>query len=197
MDPDGLNKKIVAGIDEAGRGSWAGPVVSAAVILGAFTELSSLKDSKQLTRRARERLFTKLKNEAFLGIGFASVKEIENLNILQATFLSMERAISSLSLNPDIILIDGHMAPKALHNRATPIVKGDQFVPVISAASVVAKVVRDNHMSLLDKKYPGYCWNKNAGYGVKSHFLALNSLGLTPSHRRSFKPIHNMLCEEN
>ncbi len=191
------NEGIVAGIDEAGRGSWAGPVVSAAVVLGDSTELIGLKDSKKMTRRAREEVFNHLKRTAFLGVGFSSNKEIEKMNILQATFLSMERAVSALSLNPNTIMIDGHMVPKGLQNRAIPIVKGDQLVPVISAASIVAKVVRDNHMSLLNIKYPGYSWDKNAGYGVKAHFLAMKKLGLTPSHRRSFKPIHNILCEEN
>ena len=189
-------KKVVAGVDEAGRGSWAGPVVSAAVVLGSFTELRSLKDSKALTRGAREVIFNRIKKKILLGIGFASVKEIEDFNILGATFLSMQRAISSLPVKPDKILIDGNMVPKELQNRAIPIVKGDRFIPAISAASIVAKVVRDNHMSLLNKKYPGYSWDKNAGYGVKVHLSALKTLGLTPSHRRSFKPIHNMLCEK-
>ncbi len=190
------NENLMAGIDEAGRGSWAGPVVSAAVVLGDSTELSSLKDSKKLKRKVREEIFDHLKKTAFLGVGFSSVKEIENINILQATFLSMERALSALPLNPSTIMIDGHMVPKRLQNRAIPIVKGDQFIPAISAASIVAKVVRDNHMSLLNIKYPGYLWDKNAGYGVKAHFLAIKTIGLTPSHRRSFKPIHNMLYEK-
>ena len=197
MDSYNRNENLVAGIDEAGRGSWAGPVVSAAVVLGDSTELIGLKDSKKLTRRAREEIFNHLKRTAFLGVGFSSVKEIEKINILGATFLSMERAVSALSLNPNTIMIDGHLVPKGLQNRAIPIVKGDQFIPVISAASIVAKVVRDNHMSLLNIKYPGYSWDKNAGYGVKAHFLAMKNFGLTPSHRRSFKPIHNMLYEEN
>ena len=189
--------KTIAGVDEAGRGSWAGPVVSAAVILGSFNQVKSLRDSKKLSRKTREKIFVQLKNSAFLGVGFSSVEEIEKLNILEATFLSMQRAISSLSLVPDIIMIDGNMVPKALENRAVPVIKGDQIIPAISAASIVAKVVRDNHMCLLDKKYPGYYWDQNAGYGVKAHYSAIKSFGLTPSHRRSFKPIHNILCEEN
>ena len=194
---DIVSKKIIAGVDEVGRGSWAGPVVSAAVILGTFTEVSHLKDSKKLSRKARNNLFNQLRKKAFLGIGFASVDEIERLNILKATFLSMQRAISSLTIKPDLIMIDGQQVPRELENRAIAIVKGDQLVSEISAASIVAKVVRDNHMALLNNKYPGYFWDRNVGYGVKAHFLALKSLGITPSHRRSFKPIHNMLYEEN
>ena len=194
---DIVSDKIIAGVDEVGRGSWAGPVVSAAVILGNFTEVRYLKDSKKLSRTTRNNLFDQLRKKAFLGIGFASVDEIERLNILKATLLSMQRAISSLTIKPEIIKIDGQQVPKELENRAIAIVKGDQLVPEISAASIVAKVVRDDHMALLNKKYPGYFWDRNVGYGVKAHFLALKSLGITPSHRRSFKPIHNMLYEEN
>ena len=190
---DIVSDKIIAGVDEVGRGSWAGPVVSAAVILGNFTEVRYLKDSKKLSRTTRNNLFDQLRKKAFLGIGFASVDEIERLNILEATLLSMQRAISSLTIKPEIIKIDGQQVPKELENRAIAIVKGDQLVPEISAASIVAKVVRDDHMALLNKKYPGYSWDRNVGYGVKAHFLALKSLGITPSHRRSFKPIHNML----
>ena len=197
MVTDIFSEKIIAGVDEVGRGSWAGPVVSAAVILGTFTEVSHLKDSKKLSRTARNNLFNRLRKKAFLGIGFASVDEIERLNILKATFLSMQRAISSLTIEPDLIMIDGQQVPRELENRAIAIVKGDQLVSEISAASIVAKVVRDNHMALLNNKYPGYSWDRNVGYGVKAHFLALKSLGITPSHRRSFKPIHNMLYEEN
>ncbi len=197
IDVDINDDILVAGIDEAGRGSWAGPVVSAAVILNADIKLASLKDSKKLTSKKREETFGYLKTRALLGVGFASVKEIEELNILQATLLSMQRAVFSLPVQPQIIMVDGCVVPKKLQDRAMPIVKGDQFVPVISAASIVAKVVRDNHMALLNKKYPGYYWDKNSGYGVKAHFLALKTLGLTPSHRRSFKPIHNILYEEN
>jgi len=197
MVTDIFSEKIIAGVDEVGRGSWAGPVVSAAVVLGSFTEVRYLKDSKKLSRTNRHNLFNQLRKKAFLGIGFASVDEIERLNILKATFLSMQRAISSLTVKPETIMIDGPQVPKELENRAIAIVKGDQLVPEISAASIVAKVVRDDHMALLNKKYPGYLWDRNVGYGVKPHFLALKSLGITPSHRRSFKPIHNMLYEEN
>ena len=138
-----------------------------------------------------------MKDKAYLGIGFASVSEIEKHNILKATFLSMRRAVASLPIIPGHIMIDGPVVPEELENRATPIVKGDQLVPEISAASIVAKVVRDNHMALLNQKYPGYFWDRNSGYGVKAHFQALKTLGVSPSHRRSFKPIHKMLYEEN
>ena len=197
MASDIFTEKKIAGVDEVGRGSWAGPVVSAAVILGSFTDVNVLKDSKKLSRLHRENIFKKLKDKAYLGIGFASVSEIEKHNILKATFLSMRRAVASLPIIPGHIMIDGPVVPKELENRATPIVKGDQLVPEISAASIVAKVVRDNHMALLNQKYPGYFWDRNSGYGVKAHFQALKTLGVSPSHRRSFKPIHKMLYEEN
>ncbi len=197
MALDIFTEKKIAGVDEVGRGSWAGPVVSAAVILGSFTDVNVLKDSKKLSRLHRENIFKKLKDKAYLGIGFASVSEIEKHNILKATFLSMRRAVASLPIIPGHIMIDGPVVPEELENRATPIVKGDQLVPEISAASIVAKVVRDNHMALLNQKYPGYFWDRNSGYGVKAHFQALKTLGVSPSHRRSFKPIHKMLYEEN
>ena len=197
MALDIFTEKKIAGVDEVGRGSWAGPVVSAAVILGSFTDVNVLKDSKKLSRLHRENIFKKLKDKAYLGIGFASVSEIEKHNILKATFLSMRRAVASLPIIPGHIMIDGPVVPEELENRATPIVKGDQLVPEISAASIVAKVVRDNHMALLNQKYPGYFWDSNSGYGVKAHFQALKTLGVSPSHRRSFKPIHKMLYEEN
>ena len=197
MALDIFTEKKIAGVDEVGRGSWAGPVVSAAVILGSFTDVNVLKDSKKLSRLHRENIFKKLKDKAYLGIGFASVSEIEKHNILKATFLSMRRAVASLPIIPGHIMIDGPVVPEELENRATPIVKGDQLVPEISAASIVAKVVRDNHMALLNQKYPGYFWDRNSGYGVKAHFQALKILGVSPSHRRSFKPIHKMLYEEN
>ena len=120
---------------------------------------------------------------------------MDKFNILGATLISMERAVSSLPVSPDQIFIDGKHVPKSLEKRATAIVRGDQFIPEISGASIIAKVVRDQHMVLLDRKYPGYHWNENAGYGVKKHHLALKMIGVSPIHRLSFRPIHNILCE--
>ena len=190
-------KKIISGVDEAGRGSWAGPVVSAAVILKNYPNAEELKDSKTLNKKDRNEIFDKLKNNSIIGVGFSSVKEIEKFNILQATFLSMKRAVNSLTTTPDLLLIDGNMVPPKLTIEAYPIIKGDKFISEISAASIVAKVIRDSHMKILDKKYPGYGFTKNAGYGVKLHLHALKTLGVTPIHRQTFKPIHNILYKEN
>ena len=192
-----IKKKIISGVDEAGRGSWAGPVVSAAVILKNYPNAKELKDSKILNKRERIEIFNKLKKNSIIGVGFSSVQEIERFNILKATFLSMSRAINSLTLTPDLLLIDGNRVPPKLTIEAYPIIKGDKFISEISAASIVAKVIRDTHMKILDKKYPGYGFTNNAGYGVKLHLCALKTLGVTPIHRQTFKPIHNILCEEN
>ena len=192
-----IKKKIISGVDEAGRGSWAGPVVSAAVILKNYPNAKELKDSKILNKRERTEIFNKLKKNSIIGVGFSSVQEIERFNILQATFLSMNRAINSLAITPDLFLIDGNRVPPKLTIEAYPIIKGDKFISEISAASIVAKVIRDTHMNILDKKYPGYGFTNNAGYGVKLHLDALKTLGVTPIHRQTFKPIHNILYEEN
>ena len=192
-----IKKKIISGVDEAGRGSWAGPVVSAAVILKNYPNAKELKDSKILNKKDRYEIFDKLKNYSVIGVGFSSVKEIEKFNILQATFLSMKRAINSLTITPDLLLIDGNRVPPKLKIEAYPIIKGDKFISEISAASIVAKVIRDTHMKILDKKYHGYGLTNNAGYGVKLHLDALRTLGVTPIHRQTFKPIYNILYEEN
>ena len=192
-----IKKKIISGFDEAGRGSWAGPVVSAAVILKNYPNPKELKDSKILNKRERIEIFNKLKKNSIIGVGFSSVQEIERFNILKATFLSMSRAINSLTITPDLLLIDGNRVPPKLTIEAYPIIKGDKFISEISAASIVAKVIRDTHMNILDKKYPGYGFTNNAGYGVKLHLDALKTLGVTPIHRQTFKPIHNILYEEN
>ena len=156
-----------------------------------------MKDSKILNKRERIEIFNKLKKNSIIGVGFSSVQEIERFNILKATFLSMKSAINSLTLTPDLLLIDGNRVPPKLTIEAYPIIKGDKFISEISAASIVAKVIRDTHMKILDKKYPGYGFTNNAGYGVKLHLDALKTLGVTPIHRQTFKPIHNILYEEN
>ena len=189
--------QLVSGVDEAGRGSWAGPVVSAAVILKNYSGVDNLADSKTLSPKKRNEIFENLKKNTIIGVGFSSVQEITKLNILQATFLSMTRAINALSEIPDLLLIDGNIVPPKIKIRSKAVVRGDKLIPEISAASIVAKVIRDSHMKILDNKYPGYNFRNNAGYGVSNHLEALKSLGVTPIHRHTFKPIHNILYEEN
>ncbi len=186
----------VAGVDEAGRGPLAGPVVAAAVILGTNRVPDGLRDSKKLTTRQRDTLFTAITNRFDHGVGIASVAEIDDLNILQATFLAMRRAVAALKERPAHLLIDGNRLPKGLPCPATPIVKGDDRSASIAAASVVAKVTRDRIMAELDRTHPGYGWRNNAGYGTKQHLEALKTLGVTPHHRVSFRPVHNILYQD-
>ena len=184
--------KIVAGVDEVGRGCLAGPVVSAAVILKKGVQIKNLKDSKKLTFEQRIEVSKDIKKNSFFSIGVASVKEIEKLNILQASLLSMKRAILSLPKKPDLILVDGIFAPQNSIKCRT-IIKGDEKIKCISAASILAKVYRDKIMIKMSKKYKNYSWNKNFGYGTKQHILGLKKYGLTTMHRKNFKPIHKML----
>ena len=185
------------GIDEAGRGPWAGPVVAAAVILDPANTPIGLNDSKKLSAIRRETLFGQILATSRVGIGEASVDEIDALNILQATYLAMRRAIEALPIPPGHALIDGNRIPPDMPCTAEAIIKGDAKIPAIAAASIIAKVTRDRIMSRLDAEFPGYGWAQNAGYGVAAHAKALIELGVTPYHRRSFKPVHKMLCEEN
>ena len=183
---------ITAGVDEVGRGCLAGPVVSSAVILKRSTNLSILKDSKKITFRKRIEIAEHIKLNSIYAIGMASVKEILNLNILQAALLSMKRAIDKLSVKPELILIDGNFAPKGLTNFKT-IINGDEKVKSISAASIIAKVHRDQLMIKLSEKFHNYAWERNFGYGTKAHMEGLKKFGVTPHHRKGFKPIHKML----
>jgi len=183
---------ITAGVDEVGRGCLAGPVVSSAVILKRSTNLSILKDSKKITFRKRIEIAEHIKLNSIYAIGMASVKEILNLNILQAALLSMKRAIDKLSVKPELILIDGNFAPKGLTNFKT-IINGDEKVKSISAASIIAKVYRDQLMIKLSEKFHNYAWERNFGYGTKAHMEGLKKFGVTPHHRKGFKPIHKML----
>ena len=186
--------KIIAGVDEVGRGCLAGPVVSAAVILKKGVQIKNLKDSKKLTFEQRIEVSKNIKKNSFFSMGVASVKEIEKLNILQASLLSMKRAILSLSRKPDLILIDGIFAPQVF-DKCKTVVKGDEKIKCISAASILAKVYRDKIMIKMSKKYKNYSWNKNFGYGTKQHILGLKKYGLTTMHRKNFKPIHKMLLK--
>ena len=186
----------VCGVDEVGRGPWAGPVVAGAAILDLSRLPEGLDDSKKLTQKRREALFEALQCHE-IGIGIATVEEIDRLNILNATFLAMQRALKALPRVPRYALIDGNRIPKGLPCPAEAVVKGDGRSLSIAAASIVAKVTRDRLMADLAREWPGYGWERNAGYGVAAHAEALRNLGVTPHHRRSFKPIHKMLCEEN
>jgi len=187
---------VVAGIDEAGRGPWAGPVVAAAVVLDAGALPAGLAaridDSKKLSEPARRAIAAALVPFARIGIGAAARGEIDEINILAATMLAMRRAHDALGLVPDLALIDGNRAP-ALPCPARTVVKGDAISLSIAAASIVAKVTRDRIMTRLAARYPGFGWERNAGYGTAQHRAALAAEGVTPHHRRSFAPIRNIL----
>jgi ribonuclease HII len=190
----GINK--VAGVDEAGRGPLAGPVVAAAVILDPKHIPKGLNDSKKLSKKKREELFYSIVEVASYSVGIASVEEIDELNILYASHLAMIRAIKGLRLKPGYILIDGNMVPKDLNIPASPVIKGDNKSVSIAAASIVAKVSRDKMMVDLEQHFKGYGWEKNGGYPTKAHILAIKTLGVTPHHRVSFRPIHNILYQD-
>ena len=183
---------ITAGVDEVGRGCLAGPVVSAAVVLKKSINLNLLKDSKKISFNKREEISEHIKKNSYYALGIASVEEILNLNILQASLLSMKRAIEKLEIKPGITLIDGNFAPRGLKNYKT-IINGDEKIKVISAASIIAKVYRDRFMIRLSKKFSNYAWDKNFGYGTKAHFEGLKKYGVTSHHRKGFKPIHKIL----
>lgn len=187
---------VVAGVDEVGRGPLAGPVTAAAVRLDPARIPTGLADSKALSPARREALFAAIMDSADVSIAHATVEEIDSLNILRASHLAMERAVSGLLTFPDHALIDGNMIPKDLRCSAEAVVKGDARCLSIAAASIVAKVTRDRIMVDLAQQYPGYGWNVNAGYPTPAHLKALLDFGITPHHRRSFKPVHNILYQE-
>ena len=183
---------LIAGVDEAGRGPWAGPVVAAAVILRGAVP-AGLDDSKKLSAKRRETLFAALMaSDCIVGVGQASVAEIDAHNILQATYLAMARAVAALGTAPGHVLVDGNRLPK-WHWPATAIVGGDGCEPAISAASIIAKVTRDRIMAELGALYGGYGWAANRGYGTAAHAAALVQLGATPHHRASFAPVRAVL----
>ena len=185
---------IIAGVDEVGRGPLAGPVTAAAVILDPLNIPDNLNDSKILSSKKREKLFEQLKSSSAFAVAHVSPEEIDKLNILQASLLAMVNAVSNLKVKPNHILIDGNKVPDRLVGRATAIVKGDSKVFSIAAASIIAKVTRDKLMHDLASEFPVYGWAKNSGYPTKCHMNAIVKYGVTPHHRRSFKPIHNILC---
>ena len=185
---------ITAGVDEVGRGCLAGPVVSSAVVLKETINLSILKDSKKISFKKRIEIAEHIKLNSIYAIGMASVEEILKINILQAALLSMKRAIDRLSVQPELILIDGNFAPQGLKNFKT-IINGDEKVKSISAASIIAKVYRDELMIKLSEKFRNYAWKRNFGYGTKAHIEGLKKFGVTSHHRKAFKPIHKMLSD--
>ena len=182
-------KRIVAGVDEVGRGSLIGPVYAAAVILKKSIDLKLMKDSKSLSKKKRELLCKYIKENSIWSLGKASVSEIESLNILQASLLAMKRAIKKLKKKPTHVLIDGNKTPELENYNLKSVIKGDKKIPSISAASIIAKVSRDKFITSLSKKNKGYDWDKNFGYGTKKHLKALKKLGITKHHRRNFSPI--------
>ena len=188
-----FNKYKIAGVDEVGRGCLAGPVFAAAVILNKSINKKYIKDSKKISFKKIILLSKYIKKNSMYAIGMASVDEIEKINILNASLLSMKRALNKLKLNPSIIYIDGPFAPKNIKTKYKTFIKGDEKINSIAAASIIAKVSRDLFMIKLSKKYPGYKWHKNFGYGTNEHLLALKKLGVTEIHRKKFSPIHNML----
>lgn len=185
--------RIVAGTDEVGRGPLAGPVTAAAVVLDPARIPEGLRDSKTLTAARRAALADEIRMVARVSVAHASVEEIDALNILQASHLAMCRAVAGLGCRPCHVLVDGNLVPKALGLPATPIVKGDALSVTIAAASIVAKVARDALMVDLAQQHPHYGWERNAGYPTKEHRESLQRHGATPYHRRSFRPVHNIL----
>jgi len=186
-------KSFIAGVDEVGRGSLVGPVFAAAVILKKKLNKKKLKDSKKLTKKNREILEKHIKKNSHWSIGSASLKEIEKLNILNASLLAMKRAIIKLKIKPKQVLIDGNKVPKIKNYNLKYVIKGDEKIPEISAASIIAKVSRDRLITKMSKKYIKYSWNKNAGYGTKDHLSAIKKFGITKYHRKTFQPVHNIL----
>ncbi|NOZ53477.1 MAG: ribonuclease HII [Gammaproteobacteria bacterium] len=185
--------KRLAGVDEVGRGPLAGPVVTAAVILDDNKPIEGLADSKKLTELQRERLAKEIKHNSIAwALGRAEVAEIDEINILQATLLAMQRAVLALTIEPDYVVVDGNRCP-TFSCPGEAIVQGDGLVAVISAASIIAKVARDQEMVLLSEKFPGYGLERHKGYPTKVHLSALNTLGVSAVHRRSFAPVKKLL----
>ena len=190
-------KKIVAGVDEVGRGSLIGPVYAAAVIFKKNIKDKEIIDSKKIKKTKREIISKYIKKNSIWAIGSASLKEIENFNILNASLLAMKRAIEKHKIKPNLILIDGNKSPKIKNCLVKTVIKGDQKIKEISAASIIAKVSRDKLMNKMSKKFKKYKWDLNAGYGTKDHIKAIKKYGITKFHRKTFKPVHKMLSLKN
>jgi ribonuclease HII len=184
---------LIAGVDEAGRGPLAGAVVAAAVILDELNPIKGLADSKKLTALKREKLYDEIRAKALcVGVGQASVEEIDRINILQATMLAMQRAVANLRLKPSLVLVDGNRIPM-LDMRAEAIVQGDSKVQAISAASIIAKVTRDRQCAELHARFPHYGFDAHKGYGTAQHMAALNEHGACAEHRRSYAPVREAM----
>ncbi len=183
----------IAGVDEVGRGCLAGPVFAAAVILNNNINIKDIKDSKKITFKKRILLSKYIKKNSTYAVASASVEEINKINILNASLLSMKRAIKKLKHKPSIAYIDGPFAPKNVSIKCKTFIKGDEKITCIAAASIIAKATRDLFMMKLAKKYPRYNWNKNFGYGTNDHLQGLKKYGVTNHHRKKFKPIHKIL----
>ena len=188
-----FKKDRIAGVDEVGRGCLAGPVFSAAVILNKKIDKKNIKDSKKIPFKKRILLADYIKKNSIYAVGIATVNEINKINILNASLLSMQRALHKLKLKPSVAYIDGLFAPKGIKIKYKTFIKGDEKITSIAAASIVAKVSRDLFMIKLAKKYPKYNWHKNFGYGTFDHIAGLKKFGITKFHRKKFRPIHNML----
>jgi len=186
----------IVGVDEVGRGPIAGPVFAAAVVLDPNHIPIGLNDSKKLSAKKRNLILSEIMKHADVSVGSASEQEIEEMNILQASHLAMVRAIDGLKSVPGHILIDGNLIPSSLDIPATALIRGDASSVSIAAASIVAKVKRDLFMCDLGQHFPGYGWEKNAGYPTQQHLSALQDLGITPHHRRTFRPVRNMLYQD-
>jgi len=188
--------RLLAGVDEVGRGPLAGDVVAAAVILDPDTPIEGLRDSKKLTAQRRESLALEIRDKALAwALGRASVAEIDQLNILHASLLAMRRAVEALAVQPEYVLVDGNRLPQWSYP-SEPVIKGDDRVPAIAAASILAKVQRDGEMLELEQAWPGYGMARHKGYPTREHLDALRRLGVTPAHRRSFAPVRELLAAD-
>jgi ribonuclease HII len=190
------SQKNVAGVDEVGRGSLIGPVYAATVVFKKGFDKKKVKDSKKLSPKKREFLENYIKKNSYWAIGTASKKEIEKINILNASLLAMKRSILKLKFKPKIVKVDGNKKPNINNLNIKSVVRGDQKIPEISAASILAKVSRDRLIKKMSKKFKAYLWDKNIGYGTRDHLSAIKKFGITKHHRKTFKPIHNILSHK-
>ena len=187
---------VHCGVDEVGRGAWSGPVVAAAVRFEKPHKIKGLADSKALSPEMRVKLYFEILENFTVGVSFSSAKVIDTVNVSNSSLYAMQEAVQKVSKTKDSLFFDGKLLPEAFRSSANArsIVKGDSKIASIAAASIVAKVSRDFFMKSLNIRYPGYGWEKNVGYGVEKHKIAIYRLGVNTEHRRSFSPIHNMLC---
>jgi ribonuclease HII len=190
---DNIDGVVMAGVDEVGRGPLAGPVIAAAVILDPENPIKGLMDSKKISEKKRNILAIEIREKALTwAIGRAEHDEIDSINILQASLLAMKRAVESLSIKPELVMVDGLHCPDIIY-KVKAVIKGDSKIPAISAASIIAKVARDNEMIALDSKFPGYGFSRHKGYPTKMHVTALKKLGVSSIHRKSFAPVKQLL----